>query len=180
MKFLTLGLLLLCGAPLTAPRAPNKPGLRLQSHSKDWIRKEISAIIHMTLEFVKDMDMKMRDVRRIERNYYGTYDFGAARIFSAIGNKFDHMCALYKNTSRVPYIIEQERDLRSEVVGMLQFMLSDYDELQSLIDLFKERFKHWRQISKRYLDHEIIKKYLISQKVFPSRWNFTEEMEVWR
>ncbi|XP_063631210.1 uncharacterized protein LOC134802461 [Cydia splendana] len=169
MKFITLGLLLLCGAPLTAPRAPNKPGLRLKPQSKDWMRKEISAIIHMTVDFVKDMDMKMPEVRRIERFYYNSFDFGAGRLHTAMENKLDHMCSLYRNTSQVPYIIEKERDLRSEVVGMLQFMLSDYNELQSLVDLFKERVRHWRQMSKRFLDHDTIKTYLISQKVLPSK-----------
>ncbi|XP_061727643.1 uncharacterized protein LOC133532811 isoform X1 [Cydia pomonella] len=126
MKFLTLGLLLMCGVPLIAHGAPDKPALRIPSNSKDWIRKEVSAIIHMTLEFVKDMDLKMRDVRRIERYYYGTMDFGAGRIYTAIGNKFDHMCSLYKNTSQISYIIEQERNLRSDVVGMLQFMCESH------------------------------------------------------
>ncbi|XP_061727645.1 uncharacterized protein LOC133532811 isoform X2 [Cydia pomonella] len=178
MKFLTLGLLLMCGVPLIAHGAPDKPALRIPSNSKDWIRKEVSAIIHMTLEFVKDMDLKMRDVRRIERYYYGTMDFGAGRIYTAIGNKFDHMCSLYKNTSQISYIIEQERNLRSDVVGMLQFMLSDYMEFLSLIDLFKERYTHWKTSSLHWLLRDTIKKFLVSREIYPERWE--EREDEWR
>ncbi|XP_048003096.1 uncharacterized protein LOC125239524 [Leguminivora glycinivorella] len=158
-----------CWTPL-GPRAQTPHPFK-----QDWIRKEVSAIIYMTLEFVKDMDMKMRDVRRVERYYYGTMDFGAGRIFTAIGNKFDHMCALYRNTSWITYSIEQERQLRPEMVGMLQFMLSDYHEFLSLIDLFHERYTHWKKSSLRWQIRDIIEKFLVSKQKYPTRWNLRED-----
>ncbi|XP_063631599.1 uncharacterized protein LOC134802808 isoform X2 [Cydia splendana] len=145
---------------------------RRQEDPTSMRQKTAGAILKMTVEFLKDMDMKMIDVYRLEHKYIGvrTSDFGAGKLYQDIETRFKHMIKLYKTTSRFKYMMEENMNheaLREKGVGSLQSMLSDYNQLLSIIDLYRFRKKLSKKYNKYSELRDLIQKNLISHKRYP-------------
>ncbi|XP_061726423.1 uncharacterized protein LOC133531983 [Cydia pomonella] len=143
-------------------RRKNKPWTKKQLNAK-----EAGAIIQMTIEFIKDMDMKMRDVYRVEKIYIRTYDFGAGKMYQDLETYFDHMISLYRNTSKINKVYGPNTDLRSDIVGSLQFMLSDYCQFLSTMDNYKQRYNLFKVHGRTWEIRDRIQAALIQDNQYP-------------
>ncbi|XP_047993007.1 uncharacterized protein LOC125231592 [Leguminivora glycinivorella] len=129
--------------------------------------KEAGAILQMTTEFIRDMDMKMRDVYRVEKRYIRTFDFGAGKMYQQLESIFEHMVHLYRNTTNYDKLYGYGVDLRSDIVGSLQFMLSDYMEFITIVEQYKERYRLFKQHSKSWEIRAMIQDVLMRFNITP-------------
>ncbi|XP_048002213.1 uncharacterized protein LOC125238812 [Leguminivora glycinivorella] len=129
--------------------------------------KEAGAIIQMTQEFIRDMDMKMRDVYRVEKRYVRTFDFGAGKLYHQLESIFEHMVHLYRNTTNYDKLYGYGVDLRSDIVGSLQFMLSDYMEFITMVEQYKERYRLFKQHSRTWEIRAMVQDVLTKNKIYP-------------